>query len=127
MKNTERLARALRDRDNPYRIGIVTGTVKTLDPLTVTIQMPIGDPITVDRVKVAARLCMGDKRQTVIATTAPAGDPIHTHTENKTEITTAARLLAVGDEVILAAAENNSLFFILDKVGDWSCRPSSPS
>lgn len=119
MKNIERLARELRNRDNPYHIGIVIGTVKALGPLTVTIPMPIGAPITVDCVKAASRLCRGDKRQTVIATTTPSGDPLHTHTDNKTEIITTDHLLAVGDEVIVAVAENNSLFFILDKVGDW--------
>lgn len=119
MQNTERLAKAIRERDNPFHIGIVIGTVKTLDPLTVEIPMPIGKPIIINKhIKLASRLCAGDRRQVLIDTTSTAGYHPHEHTQNETAITTTAMLLSVGDRVIVSAAENAALFFILDKVGD---------
>lgn len=120
MNNTERLAKEFRSRDNPHYIGTVIATVKLLSPLTIEIPMPIGRPLVINkRIKVASRLCPGDQRKTIIATTSAAGDPLHRHADNETTITTTEHLLNIGDRVIVAAAENASLYFIIDKVGDW--------
>lgn len=121
MQNTERLAKAIRERDNPYHIGTVIGIVTSLEPLTVEIPTPFGKEknFIIDKhIKLASRLCAGDRRQVRIDTTSTAGYHPHEHTQNETAITTTAMLLSVGDRVIVSAAENAALFFILDKVGD---------
>lgn len=105
MSKTNELAAKFRDAQPKSRIGVQVGCVTSDSPYTVEIG---GGKIraTGKNLKIAAHLLAGYSREITI-TTADA---------QITGIETLAKdVLEPGDKVIVAASENNQIFYVLGK------------
>jgi hypothetical protein len=116
------MAGQLRQRDNPVFIGIQIGVVSKPLP---DIEIKLGEAIVLDKTMlVFARYLLTHTREVnlkssgVVDSMTPAGMGPHTHDITSLEITGQVKFLdelKPGDEVILMAAQDQQLYYVLDK------------
>jgi hypothetical protein len=104
MSAIDDLARELRKRDNQEKIGLQVGRIVSVDPFV----LEVGKLRAAGKnLKIAEHL-LKDHRQHIFVEGSPLGDFIG-------YITLVEHTILAGDEVIVAASDNNQTFYILGK------------
>lgn len=108
MGNLDKLAGEFKKRDNPKRMGVVTGDVVQASPLIISVAGFLFSEEN-GNLRVSRALESNKKGSVVLETIGELG-------KVETECTWTTEDMKVGDEIICLMSEDNQILYALDKV-----------